>query len=253
MSDYEKLKKLIDDTDELIKKDITALDSEFEVWNMKIELFISKKYGVESIEMEKFNNTVFYLDIWEVDVSEEEYHRDCVNYCRKGLKITKAILETYLEELIDEEKTEQQSEPQAPIDSSKIFIVHGHDGELKESVARIIEQQNIKPIILSEQANAGCTIIEKIENYSNVGCAICLFTADDVGRAKSETDDKPRARQNVVFEAGYFIGKLGRDHIVILADNGIEIPSDLAGVVYTNTQNWQIDLLKELKFNKLFD
>lgn len=142
---------------------------------------------------------------------------------------------------------------------NKVFIVHGHDEELKESVARIIEKQGIKAIILSEQANKGRTIIEKFEDYSDVGGAICLFTADDYGRAKKDSSDTPRARQNVVLETGYFMGKLGRDHVAILADKVIEMPSDLSGVVYTDTVNWKIDLLKELKamgytvdFNKLF-
>ena len=141
----------------------------------------------------------------------------------------------------------------------KIFIVHGHNGELKQSVARIIEKQGIEAVILSEQANQGRTIIEKFENYGDVGGAICLFTSDDIGKAKSEDSDKPRARQNVVLETGYFMGKLGRDHVIILSDDGIEMPSDLSGVVYTNTSNWQIELLKDLKamgyaidFNKLF-
>ena len=87
-----------------------------------------------------------------------------------------------------------------------------------------------------------------------------MFTANDVGNAKSATEPKPRARQNVVFEAGFFIGKRGRDRIVILSDSGVEIPSDLAGVVYTNTRHWKTELLKELKamgytvdFNKLFE
>lgn len=66
----------------------------------------------------------------------------------------------------------------------RVFIVHGHDGALKESVARIIEKQKIEAVILSEQANRGRTIIEKFENYSDVSGAICLFTADDIGRAK---------------------------------------------------------------------
>ena len=86
-----------------------------------------------------------------------------------------------------------------------------------------------------------------------------MFTADDCGRAKSDTTDNTRARQNVVLETGYFMGKLGRDHVVLLADKGIEIPSDLSGIVYTDTAKWEIDLLKELKaigytvdFNKLF-
>lgn len=141
----------------------------------------------------------------------------------------------------------------------KIFIVHGHDGELKQAVARIVEKQGITAIILSEQANQGRTIIEKFEDYSDVDGAICLFTADDIGKAKNDSADNQRARQNVVLETGYFMGKLGRNHIVILADNGIEMPSDLSGVVYTDTDSWQIDLLKELKamgytidFNKLF-
>lgn len=246
MNDYEKLKKLIDDTDELIKKGITGSDPEFEAWKMKVKHFISKKFGSDSMEMEQFKNTLFFTGSFPPHETKETPLERAVYYCQNGLRTTKAVLETYLEEL-EEEKTEQQSEPQASIDLSKIFIVHGHDGELKESVARIIEKQSIKAIILSEQANMGCTIIEKFEKNSDVGCAICLFTADDVGRAKSETDDKPRARQNVVFEAGYFIGKLGRDHIIILADNGVEIPSDLAGVVYTDTKSWQTDLLKELK------
>ena len=86
-----------------------------------------------------------------------------------------------------------------------------------------------------------------------------MFTADDMGRAQKDSLDRTRARQNVVLETGYFMGKLGRDHVVILADEGIEMPSDLSGVVYTSAENWKIDLLKELKamgytidFNKLF-
>ena len=136
--------------------------------------------------------------------------------------------------------------PKAASFTDKIFIVHGHDGELKQSVARIIEKQGIEAIILSERANKGRTIIEKFEDYSDVGGAICLFTADDLGKAKNDATDNTRARQNVVIETGYFMGKLGRDHVVILADKGIEMPSDLSGVVYTDTANWQFDLLKEL-------
>lgn len=86
-----------------------------------------------------------------------------------------------------------------------------------------------------------------------------MFTADDHGRAKDGKIDNTRARQNVVLETGYFMGKPGRDHVVILADKGIEMPSDLSGVVYTDTDKWEINLLKELKemgysidFNKLF-
>lgn len=130
---------------------------------------------------------------------------------------------------------------------SKVFIVHGHDDSLKESVARLIEKQGIQAIILHEQVNQGDTIIEKFERNSDVGAAICLFTADDVGRAKSSDLEYLRARQNVVFETGYFIGCIGRKNIVLVADKGVEIPSDLQGIVYTDSLNWRLNVLKELK------
>ena len=89
--------------------------------------------------------------------------------------------------------------------------------------------------------------------------AICLFTADDFGRAKADESDQLRARQNVVFEAGYFMGKLSRSRVVIIAEHDVELPSDMQGIVYTDKSIWEVDVLKELKamgyvidFNKLF-
>ena len=122
-----------------------------------------------------------------------------------------------------------------------------------------MEKQGLQAIILSEQANKGKTIIEKFEENGEVSGAICLFTADDLGHAKATQDEQSRARQNVVFEAGYFMGKLGRNHVVIIAEKGVELPSDMQGMVYTNKDNWETDVLKDLKamgypidFNKFF-
>ena len=141
----------------------------------------------------------------------------------------------------------------------KVFIVHGHDHALKQEVARIIEKQGIEAVILSEQTNQGKTIIEKIEENADVGAAICLFTKDDYGRAKDASEDKLRARQNVVFEAGYFMGKLGRGNVIIVADKDLELPSDMQGVVYTDAGNWKTEVLQGLDkigyavdFNRLF-
>ena len=172
---------------------------------------------------------------------------------------SKAVFKTYLEEIQEEceEKQECIKVVQAK-NFSKIFIVHGHDEALKQLVARLIEKQDIEAIILSEKANKGKTIIEKLEENSDVDCAICLFSPDDTGKANKEKDYKARARQNVVLEAGFFMGKLGREKVVYLASPELELPSDLQGIVYTNASNWQFDLLKELKamgynidFNKL--
>ena len=154
-----------------------------------------------------------------------------------------AFLKSYVSRFDVTEETESPSKP----DLTKVFIVHGHNGEIKEAVARIIEKQGLEAVILSEQANRGKTIIEKFEANSNVGAAICLFTADDKGRRASDTSDKDRARQNVVFETGYFIGKLGRENIIIIAGSSVEIPSDLYGVVYTSQSDWKTEVLKGLK------
>lgn len=256
MTDYEKLKGIIDEIDVLISKQVMSSDAPFQAWKMKAERFLIKRYGKDSLEYKKFSNTHFSLMVFTTGTTNAEF----IRACKAGLVTTKAIFLTYLEEM-EEEKDDSASKKYAIQNPTyeKIFIVHGHDGELKQAVARIIEKQGIEAIILSEQANKGRTIIEKFEDYSDVSGAICLFTADDYGRAKKDEADNTRARQNVVLETGYFMGKLGRDHVVLLADKGIEMPSDLSGVVYTDTAKWEIDLLKELKamgytvdFNKLF-
>ncbi len=135
-------------------------------------------------------------------------------------------------------------------DNKKIFIVHGHDGKAREAVAQLIKKLDMEPIILHEQANQGDTVIEKFERNSNVGFAIILMTSDDTGKAHSEAVARPRARQNVVFEWGYFVGKLGRKRVCALYEQGIDLPSDLNGIVYIPldaTGNWRLGLLKELK------
>lgn len=259
MTDYEKLKSIIDEIDKMISNHTRSSDVIFQAWRMKTERFLIRKYGKDSLEHKDFHNTYFSPLVWcGADMEQEK--QEAINWCRDGLESCKAIFETYLEDLTDEVEIIPPQKAEVKLSNmDKIFIVHGHDDELRESVARIIEKQDIEAIILSEKANQGRTIIEKFEDYSDVGGAICLFTADDVGKAKTESKEKTRARQNVVLETGYFMGKLGRNRVVILADKEIEMPSDLSGVVYTNTQNWQIDLLKDLKvmgynvdFNKLF-
>ena len=145
---------------------------------------------------------------------------------------------------------------------NRVFIVHGHDGQAKERTARFIEKLGFEAIILHEQASRGMTIIEKIEEYSNeVGFGIVLYTPDDKGNVKSEAEEgnlKFRARQNVVFEHGFLIGKLGRDNVAPLVEGAIELPNDISGIVYIGDEDWQLDIAKEMKaagyeidFNKL--
>lgn len=134
---------------------------------------------------------------------------------------------------------------------NQVFIVHGRDESAKNQAARFVEKLGFEAIILHEKASSGRTIIEKIENYSNVGFAIVLYTGDDVGNIKTESDNlKIRARQNVIFEHGYLIGKLGRQNVSALVDGNLELPNDISGVVYINLDAgaaWQLQLAKEMK------
>jgi predicted nucleotide-binding protein len=133
----------------------------------------------------------------------------------------------------------------------RVFIVHGHDESAQNKAARFIEKLGFEAIILHEKASSGRTIIEKIEHYSDVGFAIVLYTPDDVGNIKSETENlNNRARQNVVFEHGYLIGKLGRENVSALVDGKLELPNDISGVVYISLDEasaWQLRLGKEMK------
>lgn len=135
----------------------------------------------------------------------------------------------------------------------KVFIVHGRDNETKQEVARFIETIGLQSIILHEQASGGMTIIEKIERYSNdADFALILYTACDHGRGAHEPKVHPRnrARQNVVFEHGYFMAKLGRENVCALVKGEIETPNDISGVVYVSFDvqgAWKAEVAKELK------
>lgn len=135
----------------------------------------------------------------------------------------------------------------------KVFIVHGRDNEAKQEAGRFIEKLGLEAIILHEQASEGMTIIEKIERYSNdADFALVLYTACDHGRGVHESNVEPknRARQNVVFEHGYLMAKLGRENICSLVKGNIETPNDISGVVYVAMDSngaWKIEVAKELK------
>ena len=134
--------------------------------------------------------------------------------------------------------------------SNRVFVIHGHDEATRQTVARFLEKLELAPIILHEQPNEGRTIIEKVEAYADVRFAVVLLTPDDVGALATNKDDlNPRARQNVILELGYFIGKLGRERVCALKKGGVETPSDYDGVVYTDLDDagaWKMELFREL-------
>lgn len=136
--------------------------------------------------------------------------------------------------------------------SDEVFIVHGHDNEAKQEMARTLERWGFRPVILHEQPDSGMTIIEKIEKYSDVCYAVILYTECDCGRDKNTSVDKERyrARQNVVFEHGYLIAKLGRNRVSAFVKGNVETPGDIGGVVYIPMDNagaWKMNLAKNMK------
>jgi predicted nucleotide-binding protein len=147
--------------------------------------------------------------------------------------------------------TTRQSVQRSVTPARRLFVVHGQDEAAKQTVARFLEKLDLKPIILHEQANKGRTLIEKFEINAEVDFAVVLLTPDDVGYPVGEDGKaKPRARQNVVFELGYFLGYLGRGRVCALYKGDVEIPSDFNGVVYVpmdDAQGWKILLAREIK------
>ena len=156
----------------------------------------------------------------------------------------------YIEQLKMKSSESLSGLPETAASSSKVFIVHGHNKAIKYELAHSLQNAGVDVTILDEQTNEGRTILEKLADHATeAGFAVVLLSADDVGRAKSETVDNPRARQNVVFELGLFCGLLGRKRVCAVREKGVEMPSDLHGLVYIEYDpagSWKHLVAKEI-------
>ena len=164
-------------------------------------------------------------------------------------KLVRDITAEILKEVKTELKNSKSTRKKSVINNKRVFIVHGHDDKIKLDVARFLEKLNLEPVILHEQANQGKTIIEKIESETDVGYGIVLYTPCDKGGTKDTDFEnmKFRARQNVIFEHGFLIARLGRDRVCALLDGDVEQPSDIDGVLYVKYQgDWKLTVAKEL-------
>ena len=129
----------------------------------------------------------------------------------------------------------------------KVFVVFGHDDALRNEVKLTLTAVGLEPITIGSLPSAGRTIIEQVERYSDVQYAVVLMTPDDEGHVKDRPDlSRPRARQNVVLELGYFMGKLGRDRVRALHRGDLELPSDYGGVLFTPIDRLNFDWRNEL-------
>ena len=180
---------------------------------------------------------------------QSERERDHQNAFRRQMEQAKGIIQSAVDALT--ERNEEALPSALSFDPQKVFIVHGHNETVKQTVARTLESIGLTPVILAEQPDKGRTVIEKFENEGNdVGFAVVLLTADDKGRKNKARTMQSRARQNVVFEMGYFMALLGRERVLLLLQEGVEAPSDLTGIVYTKLDkdgSWKYRLVKELR------
>ena len=253
----------LDDLYELDKTDLSQIKKEIIIPFLKGEKFYFGEYLLD-------NATIITPIIKTSDITCKEYAtqlRKIPAFAKKTIRpreilqnttyfedITRSILnecESQIQEATTKPEATTPNNPKAPMDKSKVFIVHGHDGEAKQAVARFVEKIGLEAIILSEQASSGKTIIEKIEEYTDVGFGIVLYTPCDLGASQEKKDElKPRARQNVVFEHGYLMGKIGRENVCALVKGDIETPTDISGVVYIPMDEgggWKLDVADEME------
>lgn len=201
-----------------------------------------KKIKQDEWDEKQKNSNVFALWIY----SKEEVSRD--------ERYTNNITDELLEEAqnsLNIAHLELKKDVHTVYSNNKVFIVHGRDVLLRTQLESILRALGLEPVILQEQSNNGNTIIEKIEECTDVGFGIVLYTPCDEGRLKSEKGElRSRARQNVVLEHGYLMAKLGRKRVCCLVSDDVEFPSDIQGIGYISAKDfdqWKYKVAKELQ------
>lgn len=220
-----------------------------QIWNLNDGVNAPEHINRTSSEFRKFKNDIdTYFSMFPSDEQQEAnalLAQQNINF--DWLDNMEVLLHTLANKMLVQSPT--IATQNIKLSTGKVFIVHGHDNEAKIETARVVEKLGLKAIILHEQASAGDTIIEKIERCSDVGFAIVLYTPCDEGHSKQDANPKNRARQNVVFEHGYLIGKLGRNRVCALVKGDVETPGDISGVVYVPMDNmgaWKYNLIDEM-------
>lgn len=226
---------------------------ELKALERSIEDTLERCFGADTTAAKRYNeayNLHYQSTVWIPGMPDPDYKRitgEKISDAKALLRQAINALNTDLEDLDTPVPVRAPSHPSSVVNAHRVFLVHGHDEAVRETVARFIEKLGIEVIILHEQPNSGRTIIEKIERHSGVGMAVVLLTPDDVG-GKAGEDLKPRVRQNVLLELGYFIGVLGRDKVCALKSGNVDIPTDFAGVVWTEMSGeWRTALAREFK------
>jgi predicted nucleotide-binding protein len=214
---------------------------------VSIQTALSETFGHNTAEYQRFVAGSHFN--WPISLNRETPHSKKVESVAEDRLRSIQLLTAAIELLEDRAQSFASAQPATAATSqrthsNRVFIVHGHDNETKEAVARFLETLGYTPIILHEQANKGRTIIQKFrDEASDVGFAVVLMTPDD-----QMPDGSFRARQNVILELGFFLGALGPDCVAAIVKGDVERPSDFDGVVYIPYDGgWKAAIGKELQ------
>ena len=222
-----------------------------------IDDFLTRTFGEGTVEYKRYRSAA-HLDTASIFVGGTTPLHEVIEGLQHGkdraIEILEGIKRLFLEEIdltAPAPADQMVQNVQSGSTSRDIFIVHGSDHGARDAVARLLERLDLSPIILDEEASKGRTIHQKFLDHSTVVYAVVLFTPDDVGGPADESASmRPRPRQNVVYELGFFSAKLGHRNVCVLHSDGVEIPSDLSGVIYIPLDNsgaWNLRLAKEMK------
>lgn len=234
----------------VVRGDVDAFAGDVSTWCEVTKHLLRRLFDTDE-EADRFATSVRFGFSMDPDPGTRlrERRDDASAYVRR--------LESLLQrlDLFDEPEGSPPGDASATANASgdSVFIVHGHDVAAKQETARLLERLKLRAIILDEQTNKGRTIIEKFEDHAKeCAFAVVLLTPDDLGRARDGVE-KARARQNVIFELGYFMARLGRGRVCALHKGGLELPSDIQGVIWISFDDgsWKLALAKEMRDAKM--
>jgi predicted nucleotide-binding protein len=244
----EMLKRLLEEGESL---DAQSKDADWQTWERNVLIRIEAIFGKGSSQVREWKRLVQGQELVAAFAGRED-KKPIIAALRS---MVSEIQDLWSDEGIPPassttEDVEHPNQPVAPANKN-VFVVHGHDQARMQAAARFIEKLGLNAIVLHEQASRGATIVEKLESHGDSAFAVVLLTPDDVGGIANEPNVlRPRARQNVVLELGYFMARLGRKRTCALLVKDVEIPSDYSGVVYIpidDTDAWKFHLAREFK------
>ena len=255
------LEGCIKETDSLRTLNYTA--PKFKLWKKRVEGLLIHGLGESSKQVYDFRWISYYDAVAEMN-SRDDWAVEAVTYdaaanFQDGLNSAStqllAIKEDVEKHFAGDVVTDKDIGGNT-LPGNKVFIVHGHDEKLLLAVEKAIRTLALEPIVLKEQPDEGMTLIQKFEkNSEEVGFVVFLLTNDETATVHKTQKTEAHARQNVIFEMGYFFNEFRRSDgshrgILALLQEGVAKPGDIDGLVYCQyhegDDGWKLRLAKEL-------